>query len=422
MSVRKFAHYRVKAGILQLTLGISVIISVLCASMILLAYYNKLNYLRQDINLKLRNNSLSGINYLMASNRESVPFNKPLQIDLFGDGNDSVTLIRKPWGVFELLVSEATQGAHDFSRAAIVAHVPDEKGKSALYMPDNNAPVYLAGDVLLKGRVYASARKFSSGYIDGKDYKRDRFVYGDIEKSEATMPALDTTLLWEVGSILKGQKNSYLLYSTDRLPGNASFSMPDTNHYFSNQSIDLEDSIQGNLIIQSAIKIRVTSQSHLFNVILIAPEIDIDKGVIGSFQCFAERSITVGAECFLQFPSALVLIGKDNDSTIVIRRDAIVQGFAIIQGHSTTIGSKGTFKVEDKGIFHGMAYINGSSDIQGELWGHLTTRSTQVKVESTVYGNYILDGEINASKRSPYLPATSLWGYSEEMKIAKWLP
>ena len=127
-------------------------------------------------------------------------------------------------------------------------------------------------------------------------------------------------------------------------------------------------------------------------------------------------------ESFLQFPSALVLIGKDNDSTIVIRRDAIVQGFAIIQGHSATIGSKGTFKVENKGVFHGMAYINGSSDIQGELWGHLTTRSTQVKVESTVYGNYILDGEINALKRSPYLPATSLWGYSEEMKIAKWLP
>jgi hypothetical protein len=129
----------------------------------------------------------------------------------------------------------------------------------------------------------------------------------------------------------------------------------------------------------------------------------------------------VGAESFLRYPSALVLVGREKDSTIVIGKEATVQGYVIIQGYDKSIGSKGTFKIEDKGRLQGMAYINGSSDIQGVLLGHLTTRSTQVKVQSAIYGNHILNGEINALKRSVFLPATSLWGNSKEMVIAKWL-
>ena len=420
-SIKQFLHFRVRAGILQLTLGISIIISILCASMIMLAYYTKLHFLDHEIGLKLRNNALSGINYLMSSDRASTNFNATHTIDLFGDGTDSVNLTRKPWGIFELVVSNAIQGKRKSSRTAMVAYSVNEQGKSALYIPDNNAPVYLAGNALLKGIVYASSRKFSSGYVDGKDYKRDRFVYGDIKKSEVTIPNLDTILLREIKNVLELNTNSYALVSVDRLPVNASFSDSGTQHYHTSQSIDLEDSICGNLIIQSAIKIRVTAHAKLSDVILIAPDIDIDKGFNGSIQCFAERSITVGAESFLQYPSALVLIGGEKDSTIVIGREAMVQGYVIIQGYDKTIGSRGTLKIEDKGVLHGMAYINGSSDIQGSLWGHLTTRTTQVKLQSTIYGNHILNGEINALKRSAFLPASGLWGNSKEMVIAKWL-
>lgn len=357
----------------------------------------------------------------MSSDRNTTPLNETHQIDLFGDGTDTVSLTRKPWGIFELAIATATQGGRKFSSIAMLAHKVNEQGEAALYVPDNNAPVYLAGSTLLKGTVYASSRKFSSGYVDGKEYKRDRFVYGDIKKSEATIPALDTVLLREIKDVLELRKNSYGLNSVDRLPTSSSFSVPGTQYYHTNQSINIEDSIQGNLIIQSAIKIRVTAQARLSNVILIAPDIDIDKGVDGSMQCFAERSITVGAESFLRYPSALVLVGGEKDSTIVIRRDATVQGYAIIQGYDKTVGSKGTLKIEDKGLLHGMAYINGSSDIQGALWGNLTTRGTQVKIQSAVYGNHILDGEINATKRSAFLPASGLWGNSKEMVIAKWL-
>lgn len=387
----------------------------------MLAYYTKLHFLDHEIGLKLRTNALSGINYLMVLDRNVSPFNEAQQIDLFGDGTDSVTLTRKPWGIFELAVSNATQGKRKFSRAAMLAYKMNEQGESALYIPDNNAPVYLAGNTLLKGTVYASSRKFSSGYVDGKEYKRDRFVYGDIKKSETAIPDLDTVLLREIKDVLELRKNSYALVSADRLPANVSFSESGTQYYRTNQSIDLEDSIRGNLIIQSAIKIRVTAHARLSDIILIAPDIDIDKGFEGNIQCFAERSITVGAESFLRYPSALVLIGGEKDSTIVIGRDATVQGYVVIQGYDKTIGSRGTFKVEDKGVLQGMAYINGSSDIQGALRGHLTTRSTQAKLQSAVYGNHIFNGEINALKRSAFLPASGLWGNSKEMVVAKWL-
>jgi hypothetical protein len=420
--IGKAIHFRVQAGVLQLTLGISVVIAVLCASIILLAYYTKITFLQQDISLKLRNNAISGINYVMAQ-RTSLPFNQFKSWDLFGEETDSVTILRKPWGIFEVAVAIARQGQHTAVKSAMITALPDAAGQAALYIPDNNAPVYLVGKTSITGTVYASSRKFSTGFIDGKGYERDKLIDGEVKKSESLIPKVDTVLLYEIKLMMQTQTGAYNLKFSDRLPvgKRISFETPETEYYFSNQSIDLEDSLAGNIIIQSAIKIRVTASARLSDVILLAPDIDIDKGFEGNLQCFATRSITVGAESKMKYPTTLALIGGEQDSTIVIRRDAEVQGVVIIPGHDQTIGSRGVFKIEEKGVFHGMAYINGAADIQGSLWGHMTTRTTQVRIESTVYGNHILNGEINAEKRSEHMPASLLWANSKALIIAKWL-
>lgn len=420
---RRLLRQKVNAGILQLTLGIAVIIALLCAAMILLAYYSRLSFLQQNIDLTLRDNTLSGIQYVMA-HRQSLPFNEPGQRDLFGEGTDTVTIMRKPWGIFEIAVAQAQRGRHHASRTAILGAVPDSIGKSAFYTPDNNAPVYLAGHAKLVGTVYASERKFSSGYVDGKGYSRPRFVDGTIRKSAPAMPLPDTTLLHEIRKLQHQRPGAYKLKISDRLPAGSAipFDTPETPYFYSQQVIDLDDSVQGQVIVHSAFRIRVTAHAVLNGVILIAPDIDIDNGFHGTVQCFAERTITVGAESELRYPSALVLLGGERDSTIVVKRDARVSGVVIIPGYDQTIGSGGVFRVEEKAFFHGMAYINGATDIQGTVWGHIMTRTTQARVKESVYGNTILDGEVNGRNRSDYMPATLLWGNTNQRVITQWLP
>jgi hypothetical protein len=413
---------KVRSGVLQLTLGISLVISILCASIILLVYYSKLSFLDKDIQNRLQDNANSGIQYIMAT-RSEIQFNQQEILDLFSDGNDSVEVYRQPWGLFELCTSRSFQASHVYLKSAMITALPSDIGQAAIYSPDNNAPLYLVGNTIIKGTVYASDRKFSTGYIDGKGFNRPNLMEGDAKKSEPLLPELDTMLLHQVKLILLHQESAYRLNSIDRIPTDTliSFENSKANYYYSNQSIELDDSISGNIIIHSGIKVRITAEASLLDVLIIAPDIDIDKGFKGSVQCFATRSIIVGAESKLQYPSSLVLIGDEQDSTIVINHDAVVEGIAVIKGHDQTIGSKGVLKMEKGSILHGMAYINGAADIQGSIWGHITSRTFQAKVAGAVYGNHLLNGEIDGTKRSKYMPGNLLWANTKQFVIAKWI-
>lgn len=420
--VLAISNYKVKSGVLQLTLGISLVISLLCASIILIVYYGKLTFLQHDIENRLRDNAASGIQYTMG-NRTGMSFNTLSSIDLFGDGNDSVELVRQPWGIFELFKARATQGNHYCEKAALIAAIPSDVGLAAMYIPDNNAPLYLVGNTSIHGTVYGPDRKFAPGYIDGKGYEKSKLFDGDLKKSERLIPPLDTTLLIEMRSLLLNRESSYRLTEVDRMPIDSmvSFGEASTARYYSNQSIDIDDSISGNVIIQSAIKIRIGARAVLTDVIIVAPDVDIDNEFKGTVQCFAERSIVVGASCVLKYPSALVLCGASRDSTIIIRHDAIVEGAVVIPGHDQTIGSRAVFKLEKNATFHGMAYVNAGADIQGRIWGHITARSFQTNLNGAVYGNNLMNAEIDGTKRSPAMPATLLWGHTKELVIAKWL-
>src|ERR1041385_1971214 len=92
--LRYLLNKRTSAGALQLTVGISVVIAALCSMMILLGYYARISSLQSDIKSALADNAVSGINYLMA-NRTQVDFNEKTSIDLFNEGIDSVSLVRK---------------------------------------------------------------------------------------------------------------------------------------------------------------------------------------------------------------------------------------------------------------------------------------------------------------------------------------
>jgi hypothetical protein len=413
---------RVNAGVLQLTLGIAIVISIICASMIMLVYYNKLIFLKQDIESELRDNAVSAIHYGMATRNNSL-FNQPVSVDLFGEETDSVEITRKPWGVFEVIVAKAIRGEQVQIKTALITAMPDGIGKSAIYTPDNNAPLYLVGKTSIVGTAYLSERKLSTGYIDGKGYEGKTLITGDIKKSEYNIVTLDTSLLSEMKLVMDERPGVYKLnyLETLRVGSKLSFQSSETYYYHTEQSLTLSDSLRGNLIIHSAIKIRVTAEASMADIIVIAPDIDIDNGFTGSVQCFATRSITIGSDSNLEYPSALVLMGEETDSTIVIREGARVNGLCVIPGYDQSTGSKGMLRIEKGAVLHGMTYINGRADIQGSVWGHITARSFTAKIQSSEYNSHLLNAEINADKKSVHMPGSLLWANTKELVVVKWL-
>jgi hypothetical protein len=420
--LQKWVGAKVRAGVLQLTLAIGVIISIMCASMIMLVYYGKMLYLHQSLEDKLRNNAISGIYYGMAT-RDILPFYAPRELDLYNEEADSIMIVRKPWGLFEVVYSKAFQGAHSQTKTAIIAPMASEEGSSVIYTPDYNSAIYLVGDARIEGTVYASERKFSTGFINGVDFKGKRLLHGDAKVSKSEILSLDTTLVDRIKSFTKHASGDHTVNTLDRYPvqGIYSFEPPFANHYYSPQSIDLADSLAGNIIIESGIKVRVTPGAKLSDVILIAPAIEIDNEFIGSIQCFATRYIAVGNDCRLRYPSSLTLMGREQDSIIVVGRNTIVEGVVMIPGYDKMIGSKGVLKIRKKGLLHGSAYVNGQTDVQGSLWGHLMTRSFVAYDGETPYINHILNGDFSSVKRSPFMPGCFLWGSTNECVVAKWI-
>ena len=414
-----FINHRVKAGVLQLTLVIGIIISLLCSSMILLVYYSKIAYLKQSIDDHLLENVQSAIQYGMA-NRKQLEFNQPITIDLFSQEQDSVTIVRRPWGVFEILSVKAWRGNHIQFATAVITALPDEKGKAVVYSPENNSPIYLVGNTTIEGNIFISERKLSTGFINGKGYARKKLISGDVQQSDREILPIDTALIHYFRGFFD---DTFSSIATENYPAAAfySFETPQPYYYYSEQSIDLSDSLSGNVIIHSAVKVRVTANAIINNVILIAPHIDIDNGFQGSIQCISSSYIRVGSECTLRYPSSLVLMGKERDSTIVLGKNTTLEGLVVMPGHDKTIGSKGIFTIQNGAILHGSAYINGQANIQGSIWGHLMARNFVAIDGSTPYASHLLNAELNSSKRSEFMPGSLLWANTDALVIAKWL-
>lgn len=413
---------RVKAGVLQLTLGISLVIAIICASMIMLAYLSRMTYVHQRIADKLRDNAYSGIEYGKAV-RNSLGFNEPTSVDLFGEETDSVVVIRKPWGVFEIIAASAHQNKHHYNRSALITAQPDDIGKSIIYSPENNAPIYLAGRTVLDGDVFVSARKFTTGFINNTGFEGTKLFQGNSRVSMQDIPGIDTVLLSSISAVVHGYQDTYSINKLDFFPigRRLGFGVVESNLYYSNQSIELSDSLAGNLMVQSAIKIRITADAHLDDLIVIAPHIEIDNGFKGSIQCIATNSIIVGKDSRLRYPSALVLLHHGQDSLVSIGERAIVEGIVVLPGFDQSVSGKGRFQIRKGGVLHGMAYINGAADIQGSIWGHITARVFSATSGDAQYPGHIYNAEISSKKRSPYMSGSLLWANTKEIIVAKWL-
>lgn len=414
---------RVRGGVLQLTLGISLIIAVLCGAIILLVYYARLQQLQYTTRETMMDNCQSGIAYLLA-NRNSFSFFSPSVIDLYGHEQDSVVLERRPWGVMELVTARASRGTrHQWMRTALVSGTADGQRGVAIHVPDNMAAIALAGHARIVGDAWLPEKGLTTGYIAGQHFLGKKLLEGERHKSGAQMPGFNSDLMDRILPVMARDQDSYQIQFTpyDQLPKRGAFGQT-TYCGWSEGTLNLMDTLRGNLMVYSSRKVMVEASAYLEDVIIMAPDIEVSEGFTGSVQLLATRQIVVRKKAQLLYPSALVLLKSNQDSLIVVESEASVAGQVTIAGGPQGEDSGASFQLRPDARLHGFAYINGAADIQGTIWGHLTARRLQVmQGSSTPYINAILDGVIDGTRLSPHMPGSLLWGRNHQLKIVKWL-
>lgn len=416
-------NHKVTAGVLQLTLGISVVIGVITGSIILLGYYTRISLLRTEIQSQLVDNANSGIQYMLGY-RDRLPFHILKEVDLYEEGLDSVQLYRSPWGLYESFRVVARRGMRSWSRHALITSRQAGITESVLYLPERQSPLYVSGHTVLEGTAYLPERGITTSFISGKNFTGKKLLYGEKRTSTNQMPPLDTTLIGAVNRFFIPGSPVYKLNPIEAISkrSQATTVFPPADFFYAAQAIDVTDTVlTGNLVVQSAQRVRVSGESRLSGVMILAPEIEVDEGFQGDVQLFATKFIKINRHVSLRYPSSLVLLGQMKDSLIVIGEGSRVEGQVMIRGMDFNKESAGVFRVEKDALFHGCAYVNGTTEVQGTLLGHLSSRRIQASQKTTVYANHLLDATLSHWRQSVHMPGSLLWGSPADFVVAKWV-
>ncbi len=411
----KIIHKKLPAGILSLSLVISVVIAAIGSSMLVVHYYFGLKAVDYQAENKLSQNLQSGWTVLLSQFPVSA-YDQEEHLDLYGEEQDSVGLLKKHWGIYDIGIVSAYHGKHIKQQMAIIGSKRDSIGTLALYLSDEQRPLSLVGNTWINGNAMIPKAGVKSAYIDRRGYQKEKLIDGQTSFSRHELPSVNQDKIAYIASLLTGDEpiTGNLGYDYDQ-----SFTEP-TLVLGSSESVWLKKHYAGNIMIRSKEQIIVSSKASLKDILLIAPKIIIQKGFKGNLQAIASDTIILESNVRLNYPSALVLL-SENTAGIQLQQDVQVFG-TIWMGGAQDSKPQHQLQIDKNASLEGMAYIDGYCQLEGSILGHLSCRKFLLKTATTLYENHLLDATINpAQLSSHYLGVADLWGTRDQTDIIQWL-
>lgn len=393
---------KLQAGALQLTLFIVVVIALLLATFLILIHTHKRFDVQTDFAIETIDNAHKGI---VNALQNTQPFNTSIPIDFVDEDFRNLTVKHDYWGLFEKVSATATIRKNTFTKIALVGAAQPELQRTALYIKDNNRPLVLVGNTRIQGAAYLPKQGVKAGNISGNSYYGSQLIYGTAYQSTnfpkllpKTLQQLKSNTGYEIIEQQQwldiGKKNKH----------QNSFSKP-MQIVFSHGPIYLTQIVlTGHIKVQSETKITVDATTILKDVILIAPEIEIRNAVAGRFQCLATKSISIGENCRLDYPSALVVNEKINSLTIeseeeenksiTIAKNSIIKGVVVYLGEPEQKNFKAQIQIGENAKIHGEVYCSKNLELKGIVLGSVYANNFIAAASGSIYQNHIYNGSI----------------------------
>lgn len=398
-----FPKKKLKAGALQYTIFVSVLILLLVTTFISLAYLQQKTRLKASFFQESIHNASQSFDYLKTN---SIPYFEESKISLNSQIENNTTLIKKPWGVFDLVTSNATVKKESFHKMGFIGGHTTKR--EALYLNDNNKPLVLVDNTKIQGNVAIPKQGVKRGNIAGNSYYGSRLIYGNTRLSDRKLPQINNKSYVETYFNDSFITNDFKFFElSDNLKKVVSFN--EETHLFQNYSqINLKFiELTGNIIIQSSTKIIVSKSAVLKDVILIAPSIEIDNNVVGNFQALATKQILVGENCKLNYPTSLIVSeeniqttssqqnqNNENVNQIVINNSSTIKGVVAFLSSNRQQNYKPQILLEENTVVSGEVYCKKNFELKGTVNGMVYTDSFIATQFGSVYINHIFNGNI----------------------------
>jgi|GEM_PF-323265 len=432
--MRKIAFKNINAGDSQgsvpgtalfIVVSLSLVIAILCSSIILTAYYFKLQYQKSERWNLLERNLHSGLALLLSEKGDKDSLSVGT---LPGTEDDSVRLERYSWGLWRIGLCRSFIQKDTLLAAISIAPSMDSLKTLTLYLADEDRPVSVCGNTFIRGNASVPVAGVQEAYIDNRAYTGDkRYILGKKQKSDRHLPPIDTLRLEAWKSYVQNLKTTdTTLHRGDSL--NVSFFKPLRVIRLGKKALSLSQVyLSGHVLLLSDTILKIDSTCHLENVIVMAKDLRLQHGFRGKGQFTGLRNLYLEKNTLLDYPSVLGVMthGKrlGPSPQITLERNCRLQGVLFLQ--PSTYNSLDAFMdLGKKTTIEGMVYapsrirLGDSCRFDGGFYAHRVLFSSG----STNFENFIMDARMDIKGLSPYYLTSSIFPWStSNNQILQWL-
>ncbi|MEO1546697.1 MAG: hypothetical protein AAFU74_08140 [Bacteroidota bacterium] len=415
---------KIKAGALQFVLFIGTLVAVLLFAFVLISH----------VHAKFRKKSEIFVDLIRANDAalyQSLELNGSSPSDILftettKEGRQT-EVVREPWGIFEIRKSQVTHGKLTYTKMALVGH--QNKKLPALYLKDRQRPLVVAGRAKIVGDAFLPERGVKTGNIAGNGYAYQNLVFGQQRRSAEILPELadlQRKTLYELseGNIPVVNNNNLV---QELKSSSNSFEQP--IRIIDGSQLTLDGiQLSGHIMVRASQTIIVKPTTQLEDVILMAPKIIIASGTQGNFQAFASKSIEVGQNCNLAYPTVLALVDKSMKDTpsldqaaMQIGKNSTVRGIACyLEKHPAKMPLYPNIRIAENAVIMGEIHNQGALEVKGIVEGSVSTTSFIAMEQGAIYQNHLYNGQINI-KSLPESYTGLLYQNQSPNSVMKWL-
>jgi hypothetical protein len=400
---------------------------VICSSLVLSAYYYRLQYQRALRYTSLRDNLGSAINILIAGADTS--YTKKA-FSLFGMENDSVIINRIAWGAYDVATTQAFIQRDTLYKTFYLAYAVDSTKWGVLYLADNQRPLSLSGKTSIIGDAFLSPAGVNQAYVNNQAYSGDKkLISGHIRKSAQQLPALNTVRLQKLQNlILSGEGIDTSLIRSDSIT-NSFLSPVKTIRYGKRTATISHKNISGNVVILSDTSLTIDSTVVLNHTLIYAQSVNVKSGFRGNCQIFVKDTIGIGQNSYFDYPSCIGVIRFQGKALVKTQARINFQNGCTFSGlvftyEAANQANPPLIAMGKKVKIQGMVYSQGILKLQdnAEVDGMLMVNRFLYQTNYTQYENYIVNAQLNEQALSHYYLSSSIVPVvSNKRKILQWL-
>jgi len=417
----------VKASALYIVIIIALVIAVICSSLIISAYFYRIQYQKKFRYDQLENNLNSGVNIILASS--DTAYAKERTLSLFNGDADSVSLQRLTWGIYDVGIVKAFIQKDTLFKIFSIANAIDSSKWAALYLVDEDRPFSLSGKTTIRGDAYIPKAGVQQAYVDNKAYQGDkRLIIGTKHISDKKLPVLNDQRLKQLEQYQdQNVTNDHALTKTDSVT--SSFLKPTRFVNFKKEAETIKNiKIKGNVVLLSDTTLTIDSTAVLNDILVFARTIIVKSGFHGSCQLFAADSVSIQRNCRFDYPSCAGILRfkpppVKSQAKITIGNHTDFSG-VIFTYEKMETPVKPLISVGQYATINGQVYSQGILELKDstKVCGSVFTSRFLYKNTFTLFENYLINTTIDSKALSRHYLTSELLPVSKKnKKVLQWL-